>query len=221
MRASPASALADERPRARGAAWPTARRETRTSASPCSCTAIRSPRTCGATSCRPSPRRAGGRSRPTCPATATPSRTPRHLGAAHRGARALRRRARARPGRARHPRLGSADRTALGLRSPRRGARPRDLRRRVLRRPALARPGERDAHPGRGRAADRGYTREGFGAAMRAVSDRDDATRRSTSTGRGSPTTCAVSGTSSYTARATSRSSSRTRAASPRSAFPR
>ncbi len=134
------------------------------------------------------------------------------------GARALRTRARARPGGARDPRLGRDDRAALGLRSPGRGERAGDLRRRLLRRSALARSGERDAHTRRWRGVDPCVHARGLRGRNARDLERHETSRRSPSTGRASPTTPAAWGTSSCTARATSRSSFPTRAASPRSA---
>ena len=73
-------------------------------------------------------------------------------------------RARRRPRRAVRPRLGRAHRPALGLRPPREGARARHLRDRLLPRRQVARPGQGDAHRGRGRADRRRHDAPGASA---------------------------------------------------------
>ena len=111
---------------------------------------------------------------------------------------------------ARRPRLGRADRPALGLRPPGGGQRARHLRHRLLPRRPVARPRRRDALRGQG---------EGFVDGDRARKVRGDArepqrdhARRRASTSRRSPTRRAAAASSSSTARATSRSSCPTRA---------
>ena len=182
----------------------------------CCSTATRTRRTCGRTCCRPW-RDAGlarGRARPgrlrrlAAAARRAPARGPTTSRAlddfvAEHGLA---------PRRAGRPRLGRADRPALGVRPAVRGARAGDHEHRLLPRRQVARPGARGCAP-RARASRSSrshHPRDVRRAAAQRVGEHHRA-RRSTSTGRATRTTSAARRTSRSTARGELRGARRVR----------
>ena len=107
--------------------------------------------------------RAGTRWRPTCPGYGDSPPDPPHTW--QRMVDAVERFHAQRAGwprRAVRPRLGRAHRPALGLRPPRERARARHQRHRLLPRRQVARPGQGDAHRGRGRGDRRRHDARGL-----------------------------------------------------------